>query len=317
MTKQNVDINPQWRLISMTTLEYLRQVLKQQSLPNDSDEIKALRVERDKVEQLLRDNFKQSNPTIRYGGSMAKSTMIRDNYDLDIVCYFNHDDRNAGETLEEIYNNVRISLESKYLVEPKTSALQLKNNDPLRYGVYFHIDVVPGRFVDNKKEDTYLYQSSGEKNYLKTNLQTHIDHVINSRLRDIIKMIKYWKVRNGLNIKTFVLELLIIKVLKKTDENKIDICIRKLWEELRDNIDTTNIEDPANPTGNNLSELFNESIKSMLSSEAKRALEAIDNQNWETVFGKVESMSNEEKLESIQIMRQKNPNSSKPWCNIT
>jgi len=301
----------------MTTLEYFRQVLKQQSLSNDSDEIKALRVEREKVEQLLKENFKESNSTIRYGGSMAKSTMIRDNYDLDIVCYFNHDDKNAGETLEEIYNNVRISLESEYLVEPKTSSLRLANNEPLKYGVYFHIDVVPGRFVDNKKEDTFLYQSSGEKKYLKTNLQTHIDHIINSGLRDIIKMIKYWKVRNGLNIKTFVLELLIIEVLKKIDAKKIDICLRKFWEELRDNIDTIKVEDPANPTGNDLSELLNESIKSTLSSEAKRALETIDHQDWESVFGEVESMSNEEKLESIQIIRQRNPSSSKPWCNIT
>ena len=56
---------------------------------------------------------------------MAKGTMNREAYDLDIICYFAHDDTSAGKTLEEIYNNVSEALKGNYIVEPKGSAVRL------------------------------------------------------------------------------------------------------------------------------------------------------------------------------------------------
>src|SRR5438094_110137 len=154
----------------MTTKDYLTKVLVSQTLADDSDELQALQERRAAVEQLLRDRFKDSSPTIRYGGSKAKGTMIREAYDLDIVCYFPHDDASAGEALEDIYNNVRTALATAYFVEPKSSALRLKDRSEKTHGVDFHIDVVPGRFTDGTKSDAFLYCSSGEKKRLKTNL---------------------------------------------------------------------------------------------------------------------------------------------------
>jgi len=63
----------------MSTNEYLQKVLKSQKLEND--ELEALKKNRGEVEKVLRDKF-GSGPTIRYGGSKAKGTMIRDSYDL-------------------------------------------------------------------------------------------------------------------------------------------------------------------------------------------------------------------------------------------
>src|SRR6266513_1722782 len=205
----------------MTTKDYLTKVLASQTLADDSDELKALQEQRAKVEQLLRDRFKDSSPTIRYGGSKAKGTMIRDAYDLDIVCYFPHDDTSAGETLEDIYNNVRTALATAYVVEPKGSALRLKDSSEKTRGVDFHIDVVPGRFTDDKKSDAFLYRSTGEKKRLKTNLDVHIKHVKDSGVIEAIRLVKLWKVRNGLSIKNFVLELAVIKLLNGTIKGQL------------------------------------------------------------------------------------------------
>ena len=128
----------------MTPNEYLSKILDEQTLAEDSDELKQLRERRQDVEDLLRADF-GSSPTIRYGGSKSKGTMIKEAYDLDVICYFPRDDDDAGGTLESIFENVKKSLAKKYIVVPKTSAIRLQGQNYQD----FHVDVVPGRFVDD------------------------------------------------------------------------------------------------------------------------------------------------------------------------
>jgi tRNA nucleotidyltransferase (CCA-adding enzyme) len=71
----------------MTPNDYLQRILERQALREDGPELSALRNERGKIEAILRDAF-GSKPTIKYGGSKAKGTMILLSYDLDILCYF-------------------------------------------------------------------------------------------------------------------------------------------------------------------------------------------------------------------------------------
>ena len=99
---------------TMTDLEYLKEVLENQNLADDSAELKELQKHRKDVEGLLRDKFSEASPTIRYGGSKAKGTLNKEYYDLDIVCYFLHDATSAGKTLEDVYRNVRDALKNKY-----------------------------------------------------------------------------------------------------------------------------------------------------------------------------------------------------------
>jgi len=80
----------------MTENEYLKALLDSQTLKDDSDELKRLRERRDEVETLLRDKLGKAKPTIRYAGSYAKGTMIRDSYDLDLTCYIPRDNSEAG-----------------------------------------------------------------------------------------------------------------------------------------------------------------------------------------------------------------------------
>jgi len=303
----------------MEAEKYLQAVLNSQTLAQDSQELKDLQQHRADVEKILREHFGECSPTIRYGGSKAKGTMIRESYDLDVICYFPHKDDEAGETLEEIYNNVKEALSGKYLVEPKASALRLKARDSKNYGIDFHIDVVPGRFTDDSKTDAFLYQSSGEKKRLKTNLDVHIRHVKDSGVTDAIRLLKLWKVRNGLKVKNFALELFTIDLLKYKKSVALEKQVKHVWEKLRDEVDDISIEDPANPTGNDLTELLSPEIRQALSLLAKGTLETLDKSGWEATFGPVEEDKNENSGGKIEILRRAATAvavPTRPWADL-
>lgn len=298
----------------MTTNEYLAKVLRAQTLQEGSDELKTLQERRAEVEKHIRAAFEKSSPTIRYGGSKAKGTMIREAYDLDVISYFANDDTAAGETLEAIYNNVKEALGKHYLVIPKTSALRLTDPNPTSLGIDFHIDVVPGRFTDASKTDAYLYLSTGDKCRLKTNLDMHIMHVRDSGVTDAIRLVKLWKVRNGINLKSFGLELLVIKLLRNKKNMGLVAQLEHIWTELRDGIDDLTIEDPANPTGNDLSALLNDSVKAGLVAVSRRTLSLLEQSGWDAVFGPVEEEKGTHKKEDlVRVAVASVTTPSKPW----
>lgn len=266
----------------MTNEEYLAKVLQEQTLPEGGLEMAALQQHREEVETLLNEAFEEP-PTIRYGGSRAKGTMIWDSYDLDITAYFPRDDEDAGGTLEEIYESVRDALADNYQVEPKGSAIRLLAPDG---ATYFHIDVVPGRFVDGDKGDVFLHRADGEKARLKTNLETHIRHVKNSGVIPAIRLMKLWAVRCNLGIKTFVLELLVIDLLKKQRTRTLPEQLVHVFTQFRDASDILSVEDPANPNGNDLSEAL-DAVRWALYQAATESLAAIENSGWPAVFGPV------------------------------
>ena len=296
----------------MTDTEYLNAVLRDQTFAPGCDELKTLQEHRKEVEQLLLKHFEESTPTIKYGGSRAKGTMIKESYDLDVVCYFPRDDNAAGENLKEIYENTETALRGEYFTERKTSAIRLK--DPKNF-TDFHIDVVPGRYVDGDDGVVFLYQSSGDKDRLKTNPEKHIEHVRDSGLQDPIKLMKLWRVRNGIAVKTFALELLVIELLKHRKKATLPNQLLHVFTTFRDDKENLSIEDPANPSGNDLSELLNETVKSLLSSAAATTLRQIEGTGWKTVFGPVPEEDRTAALENIAISI---PAASrqKPWAGV-
>lgn len=270
----------------MNNDQYLNEILDSQTLDNDGDELKLLRKRRDDVDKLLRNKY-GNGPSIRYGGSKAKGTMILDSFDLDVTCYFDNDDTTAGDTLQEIYESVAETCEDDYYIERKPSAVRLKCKDANGENEDYHIDVVPGRFVDDARDDVFLYRHSGEKGRQKTNLDVHISHVKDSGVIDSIRLTKLWRVRNEMSVRNFILELVTIELLKGKKDKSITDQLTHVWTELRDNIDDITIEDPANPTGNDLTELFNSTIKFELCDAAGMALDNVAKDDWKVIFGEV------------------------------
>lgn len=295
----------------MTTAEYLAAVLKDQALGSNSDEMEMLREHKEIIKGILTNQY-GSAPSIRYGGSIAKKTANRESYDLDIPVYFPHDDTSAGETLGEIYDDVADTLESDYSVVKKRSALRL--HDLSDTELDFHIDVVPGRFIDETKgDDVFVYQNSAEKERLKTNLTTHVSHIRDSGFRDAIRLIKLWNVRQSLDIKTFVLELLVVDLLKDFDDDDLAEQLLHVWEEFRNNAESLSVDDPANPEGNDLSDFLDE-IRTTLRLSAQATLDRIEEAGWGEIFGEIEE-DKAAKVAAIATAVKAVEQPHRPWCH--
>lgn len=265
--------------------DFLRAILAEQTLQEGSTEHSILLAEHERVRSLLGSSLTKAKPLLELGGSVAKGTMVRAGYDLDTICYLANDDDGAGQTLREIRDSVEQALKSEYVVEPRRSALRLtgRKNGTLD----FTVDVVPGRFVDAAKQDVFLFQDGGDKERLKTNLWKHISHIKDSGHADLIRLAKVWKLRADLNIKTIVLELLVIEALKVSAVGGLEGRLVALWKALRDDIDSLKIEDPANPTGNDLASIFGDDEREALAAAATVALDLVEDGDWEALFGKL------------------------------
>jgi hypothetical protein len=300
----------------MNPNEYLEKVLIQQTFNDDDPELKDLRGCRKEIESLLRGHFSESSPSIRWGGSVAKETMIREAYDGDMTCYFPHDETDAGSTLEEIYNKVAQALSEEYVVERKTSALRIKDpstKEAKGFAQDLHIDVVPGRFTGDDGDDVFLHRTDGDKTRLKTNLQVHIDHIRDSGVRPAIRLMKLWNVHNGIGAKTFVLELLVVKILDGKKGATVAKQLEHIWTEFRDGADNLAVEDPANPSGNDLKPALDQ-IRHRLSSVAGTTLALIENSGWEVVFGKVDDDGDpEDRKAALKAAAVHVVNPTKPW----
>ena len=297
----------------MTLTEYLNKVLVSQTLKEDSPERVRLRRHRAAVEKLLRETFPDSSPTIKYGGSVAKNTLIKDAYDLDIICYFEHDDEKPGQSLADIYRNVSEALSVSYFVQPKRSSLRLKGKSDVDYLEDFHVDVVPGRYTDASRGDCYIHQAEGEKIRLKTNIDKHIEHIRDSGLTPIIRIMKLWNVQNGINLKTFGMELLVIEALKRHKSASLGDQFTRMLTKLREEAHSLSIEDPANPAGNLLSSLLDDGIRNRLVSTATSNLSQIEDGNLTILFGDVATAENAIPLASI--ISSVGDRGTKPWAS--
>jgi hypothetical protein len=296
----------------MTIDKYLEAVLKSQKLADDSDEIQELIQHRQDVEKILRNKFADAAPTIRYGGSKAKGTLIRESYDLDVVFYVPNDNNGAGETLKDIFNNVRDELSKHYYAEARTSAIRLRSKDPSSYGKDFHIDVVPGRFTDGKKSDCFLYQNGGEKERLKTNLDVHVVHIRDSGVIDVIRLLKLIRVRKALRVKHFMFELLIIDLLSARKKTSLEQQLRHVLEQIAKAEQPINVEDPANPAGNDLDDLLS-SVWPELRAAARSVLDTVERSGWGAVFGSVDDVSKGERLARATVLAAAVERPTKPW----
>lgn len=287
----------------MTPQEYLGNLLESQKLKEQ--ELNTLSEHREEVEALLREDF-GDDPVIKYAGSKAKGTMIRENYDLDIVCYFSHEN---DKSLKEIRDDVATKLRENYQIEEKGTALRIRKSGENNSLIDYHIDVVPGRFVDESQQDAYLYVQYGEKERMKTNIKTHIKHISESGCREIIKLAKLWSCRNNLHIKTFVIELFVIESLKDFDwKNRLDTGFKQVLESFKSHFVSIRLEDPAN-SNNIVSQLLNDAQKKLIAQIAEEQLKSVDDEDADTWKSLFKDDSQKSYRPAVQISTP-----AKPWC---
>lgn len=266
----------------MSVQEYLKQVLASQELSPDGAEMKALHAHKEEITDFLRKEF-GTLPEIKYAGSYAKGTMIKESYDLDIVCYFPSSDQRS---LKEIHDEVKEHLEKQYAIEEKASAVRILDLKSAASPTGYHIDVVPGRFIADSS-DVFLHVTYGEKERMQTNLKAHINHIVRSQCEQNIALAKLWNCRNSLSLKTFVVELFVVEALSGfSEKSDLQKSFKHVLEAFRDQFQTTRLIDPAN-SGNPVSSLMSTSHKSLVAQAAKEACQKTANddlEGWKSIF---------------------------------
>jgi SMODS domain-containing protein len=214
-----------------TSHEYLDGVLLNQRL--SEAELQPLREAQSSIEAALRKVY-GSAPTIYYGGSYGKKTMIKAAYDLDIVVYFPDGPANSRDLYLHVYQTLVSAL---YRVKPKNVALRVLSHDR------FHIDVVPARAQDKDFYRATVFNSETGA-AVQTSIKRHIDSV--KDYRDVIKLMKLWRIRQQLDWDTFALEQTTIRALRGVSKNDYGDCLDAILTFISDNILSLRLEDPAN-----------------------------------------------------------------------
>ncbi len=266
----------------MTPEKFLQSLLASQDLSPEQE--RTLQAHKKEVTDFLRTEF-GDEPKIKYAGSREKGTMIKDNYDLDIVCYFPSTDTRS---LKEIREDVSNHLSSKYLMgDKKASAERIKSLKGASAPEGYHIDVVPGRFIEGTS-DVFIHVAYGDKERMQTNLKTHIDHIANSGCVPVIRLVKLWAYRNDIHIKTFILELFVVEALSgsRTKDN-LESSFLKVMETLKDKFGNLQLIDPAN-TNNVVSRTISASEKLTVAQAGEDAFNQLDGSDdlsdWKAVF---------------------------------
>jgi hypothetical protein len=216
--------------------EYLVEVLKSQELREH--DFAPLRTVRDALAAHLGRHL-TPQPRIYYGGSYGKNTMIREAFDLDLVVYFPHTDRRP---LASIFGAVHEALVAgKYSVHPQTVALRL----PFEGG--FYVDVVPGRAEDGSFQYAKLYKRSQPPAELRTSLKVHIDAVRRTGLGPIVRLLKLWRLRQGVPLKTFALELLAARAMANRQPGDYGKAVATILQFIEKEMPAIRLVDPANP----------------------------------------------------------------------
>ena len=249
--------------------EYLlHQILEDQKL--DSNQIENLKNQRDAIVGELVEEI-GGNP-IRYdGGSYAKGTMIRASYDLDIVLYW---PTNFQYSPKNLYIEVGGVLQSKGR-NPQSKKVGWE----IPFPGNFHIDVIPGKIILNKKNYAYLFNTDTEGRF-QTSVKKQVNYVKRSGRQDVIKLMKLWKIRKDVPIKTFILENMIIEGCKDISHSKIEPQLIGAFEYVNEEILIKKIHDPSN---------INNIISNDITDEEKHRIkilaeEAINAQYWREVF---------------------------------
>ncbi|MCF2140413.1 MAG: nucleotidyltransferase domain-containing protein [Candidatus Lokiarchaeota archaeon] len=222
----------------MTITEYLKELIIQQKIPDNFK--KEMQNDREKYEGIINSIENLKTPTYYWGGSYGKKTMIRESYDMDLLLYFPSEEQ---KSLREIYFEVLKFIRGKeQSIIQKNVALRINKREG------YHIDLVPAKRSSSNEDNAWIYRSK-EDSPLKTNVKTHIKVIRDFRRRDLLKLMKLWKVRNNIDIPSFLIELISIEIIQDTYIS-IDEGLKKIFKFLETSIDTCRIEDPANSSNN-------------------------------------------------------------------
>ena len=216
--------------------EFLRTVLI--GLEPPQSQVDSLLRLRDNVRSCIFDNI-GGRKSMFMSGSFKKKTMIKRHYDLDMVIIWSPEFKPLKD-LKDLFYTVKDALNSKWKrIEKKRVGWRIP------YENEFHVDVIPTIQDIYDSEYSYLYNCY-EKTKLRTSMKIHMEHIERHNRRDVIKLLKLWKYRQDVPIKTFLLEIMIHLACYEVNRESLSDQLEAVFEYIANNIVNKEFYDPAN-----------------------------------------------------------------------
>ncbi len=245
---------------------------------------------RDEIVSDLKEKYESDLYDPFNSGSYAKNTAVNKKFDFDLIAPFKRD---AFDTLEKMYTAVFNFLYEKY--KDVATVRKQKVSIGIEFfadsdGDVIKIDVVPGRelnrdqYKDDNKLNLYVYSQFGKiaagSDRLRSNVKAQIQnikaHADKTSLREIIRLIKVWKIHLGKPYKSFFIELITIKAFDKKDiTGDLWPRLKAVLEYIRDNVKEVSLPDPGN-SNNDVADSLADFDKSALSDDMKYMIENIE-----------------------------------------
>ncbi len=184
----------------MTADEYLFSILARETV--DTSPTSPVWAARDTLLPLLREWGNQFLQSVEPSGSFAKGTANTSGTDVDLFISLSPA---TPDRLKEIYEKLFRSL-TEAGFDPRRQNVSIG----VRVGAA-DVDLVPGKQQTWLTEDHSLYRRKADT-WTKTNVKTHIAHVLQHRRLMETRILKLWRNQRGLDFPSFYLELAVIEV---------------------------------------------------------------------------------------------------------
>ncbi|MBO5737841.1 nucleotidyltransferase [bacterium] len=193
-------------------------------------------------------------------GSRAKGTAIKGSSDIDFLISLSSSTPN---TLAEIYNLLYDWLVSKnFQVRKQNVSLGITYKG-------YNVDLVPAKKYQGNTNYHSLY-CRRRNSWMQTNIQQHINYVINSGRINEIKIIKIWAKLHNLVFPSIYLEHIVIEALKNKNKgnNFLGRNVMFVFQYIIDNLLKARIIDISN-TNNIISDDLTQNEKLAIVNKAK------------------------------------------------
>lgn len=270
--------------------KHLDCVLKSHKIANEESLLEKHRTNRVGVRELLAAKYGSKMYDSFDSGSYAKNTAVNTKFDFDLIAPFKRDTHN---TLKEMYEEVYQILFDEYdkvaTVRKQKVSIGIEFY-PDEDGDIVNIDVVPGRelnpgqYEDDQKLNLYVYSRYGTisegSERLRTNVKVQIENIRSNsekgEARKVVRLLKVWKIENRKQVKSFFIELIVLKAFEKLSISGFTWeVLKSCLEFIRDKVETINLPDPGNG-GNNVSDTLTANEKTNLSYDMKYMIDRIE-----------------------------------------
>lgn len=202
--------------------EYLKKILQNESLKENSDLLNETLILRDELRVWMSNNFGDKLVVMPHvSGSLSKRTANANSFDLDITLVYRKESFN---TLQEMYNwtfeKLHMNYKDKAIVTKQSKTIGLSFE---KEGHEINVDIIPAREINNYKLDKKLNLYRNPKVFWKRGSSFKIDSFIQRSItvnkpeeRKVIRLLKLYNIQNNLDIPSILIEQAIVEGLSFT-----------------------------------------------------------------------------------------------------